>query len=104
VLDRLERDGYVGVVRAEPQPRRPDRLIYAITDSGRAELRAWLRNPSPPSAGYRDDLDLKLVAGARGGADELAGVIRREREAQLGESCTPCAGSPPARTTRSPGC
>ena len=85
VLDRLKRDGHVKVLRAEPQPRRPDRLIYAITESGRAELRAWLRNPSPPAAGYRDDLYLKLVAAARAGTEELTGVIRREREAQLGE-------------------
>jgi DNA-binding PadR family transcriptional regulator len=85
VLDRLKRDGHVQVVRAEPQPRRPDRLIYAITDAGRAELRQWLDTPSPPAAGYRDDLYLKLVAGARGGDEELGGVIRRERETQLAE-------------------
>ena len=85
VLDRLKRDGHVEIVRAEPQPRRPDRLIYAITAAGREELERWLRTPSPPAAGYRDDLYLKLVAGARAGRDELAGVIRREREAQLGE-------------------
>src|SRR5919199_4190738 len=85
VLDRLKRDRHVEVVRAEPQPRRPDRLIYAITDSGRAELERWLRTPSPPAAGYRDDLYLKLLAAARAGAQELAGVIRREREAQLAE-------------------
>jgi DNA-binding PadR family transcriptional regulator len=85
VLDRLKRDGHVAVVRAEPQPRRPDRLIYAITDTGRAELRRWLLTPSPPAAGYRDDLYLKLVAGARTGDDELAGVIRREREGRLAE-------------------
>src|ERR1700754_4650544 len=58
VLDRLKRDGHVQVVRAEPQPRRPDRLIYAITDAGRAELLGWLRTPSPPATGYRDDLYL----------------------------------------------
>jgi DNA-binding PadR family transcriptional regulator len=85
VLDRLKRDGHVQVVRAEPQPRRPDRLIYAITDSGRDELRDWLHTPSPPAAGYRDDLYLKLVAAARAGTAELAGVIRREREMQLAE-------------------
>jgi DNA-binding PadR family transcriptional regulator len=85
VLDRLKRDGHVEIVRAESQPRRPDRLIYAITDSGRAELDAWLRAPSAPAAGYRDDLYLKLVAGARAGRDELTGIIRREREAQLAE-------------------
>jgi DNA-binding PadR family transcriptional regulator len=85
VLDRLKRDGHVVVLRAEPQPRRPDRLIYAITASGEAELRRWLRTPSPPHGGYRDDLYLKLVAAARAGEAELAGVIRREREGQLAE-------------------
>jgi DNA-binding PadR family transcriptional regulator len=85
VLDRLKRDGHVQVVRSEPQPRRPDRLIYAITADGRAELRRWLQTPSPPAAGYRDDLYLKLVAGGRAGQEELAGVIGRERQAQLAE-------------------
>jgi DNA-binding PadR family transcriptional regulator len=85
VLDRLKRDGLVEVVRAEPQPRRPDRLIYAITDAGRTELAEWLRTASPPAAGYRDDLYLKLVAAARAGRDTLAGVIGRERGARLGE-------------------
>jgi DNA-binding PadR family transcriptional regulator len=85
VLDRLKRDGHVDVLRAEPQPRRPDRLIYAITESGEAELRRWLRTPSPPRGGYRDDLYLKLVAAARAGEQELAGVIRRERESGLAE-------------------
>jgi DNA-binding PadR family transcriptional regulator len=71
--------------RAEPQPRRPDRLIYAITDAGRDELRRWLEAPSPPASGYRDDLYLKLVAGAAAGAGELLAVVRRERMALMGE-------------------
>jgi DNA-binding PadR family transcriptional regulator len=75
----------VEVVRAEPQPRRPDRLIYAITGSGRDELQSWLQTPSPPAGGYRDDLYLKLVAAARAGHEELAGVVRRERQAQFAE-------------------
>ena len=83
VLDRLKRDGLVAVVRSEPQPRRPDRLIYAITADGREELERWLATPSPPAAGYRDDLYLKLVAAARAGV--LADVVRREREVLLGE-------------------
>lgn len=85
VLERLKRDGQVRVVRAEPQPRRPDRLIYAITGAGRDELERWLATPSPPAAGYRDDLYLKLVAAARSGPERLAGVVRREREALLAE-------------------
>jgi DNA-binding PadR family transcriptional regulator len=83
VLDRLKRDGLVAVVRTEPQDRRPDRLIYAITDAGRDELRCWLETPSPPAAGYRDDLYLKLVAAARAGA--VSAVVRRERQVLLGE-------------------
>ena len=85
VLERLKRDGLVAVVRSEPQPRRPDRLIYAITDAGREELRRWLEAPSPAAAGYRDDLYLKLVAAARAGVDVLLAVVRVERQALLGE-------------------
>ena len=85
VLERLKRDGLVEIVRAEPQPRRPDRLIYAITDAGCAELAGWLSAPSGPAQGYRDELYLKLVAAARAGADRFVGVVRAEREALLGE-------------------
>jgi DNA-binding PadR family transcriptional regulator len=85
VLDRLKRDGWIAVVRAEPQPRRPDRLIYAITASGREELERWLAEPSPPATGYRDELHLKLVAAARAGSAVLTGVLRSEREVLLGE-------------------
>ena len=83
VLDRLKRDGLVAAVRAEPQPRRPERLIYAITAAGREELAGWLETPSAPAVGYRDDLYLTLVAAARGG--QLPGVVRRERRAHLAE-------------------
>lgn len=85
LLDRLRRDGLVTDVRAEPQPRRPDRRVYAITPAGRDELARWLETASPPATGYRDDLYLKLVAAARAGAEMLRGVIHREREALLAE-------------------
>ena len=85
VLDRLKREGLIVVVRTEPQPRRPDRLIYAITAEGRDELERWLGTPSPPATGYRDDLYLKLVAAARAGAQQLRAVVRGERQALLGE-------------------
>jgi DNA-binding PadR family transcriptional regulator len=85
VLDRLKRDGLVEILRAEPQPRRPDRLIYAITPAGREELNRWLQTPSAPAVGYRDDLYLKLVAAARAGRAQLADVVQRERHAHLTE-------------------
>jgi DNA-binding PadR family transcriptional regulator len=84
LLERLKRDGLVSIVRSEPQPNRPDRLIYAITPAGREELARWLAAPSSPG-GYRDELYLKLMAGARAGADTLRAVVRAEREALLGE-------------------
>jgi DNA-binding PadR family transcriptional regulator len=85
LLERCKRDELVEILRAEPQPRRPDRLIYAITEAGREELRHWLETPASPAAGYRDDLYLKLVAAARVGRTALEGVVRRERRALLGE-------------------
>jgi DNA-binding PadR family transcriptional regulator len=85
VLDRLKRDGLVEILRAEPQPRRPDRLIYAITPAGRGELDRWLQTPSAPAVGYRDDLYLKLVAAARAGRAQLIEVVQRERHAHLAE-------------------
>jgi DNA-binding PadR family transcriptional regulator len=85
VLDRLKRDGLVEIMRAEPQPRRPDRHIYAITPAGRQELDRWLQTPSAPAIGYRDDLYLKLVAAARVGRATLKDVVQRERHAHLAE-------------------
>jgi hypothetical protein len=69
---------------AEPQPRRPDRLIYAITPVGEAELARWLSEPTPP-APYRDELYLKLVAAANAGAAVVQAVVQSERAALLGE-------------------
>lgn len=85
LLDRLQRDGLIEVVRCEPQPRRTERVIYAITQAGRDALNEWLTLPSPPSGGYRDDLHLKIVAGARAGEAVLRQVIANERQALLAE-------------------
>jgi DNA-binding PadR family transcriptional regulator len=85
LLERLQRDGLIEMVRCEPQPRRTERVIYAITDAGRDALHAWLTTPSPHRGGYRDDLHLKIVAGARAGEQVLMQVIANERQALLGE-------------------
>jgi DNA-binding PadR family transcriptional regulator len=85
LLERLQREGLIEIVRCEPQPRRTERVIYAITDAGRDTLHAWLATPSPHRVGYRDDLHLKIVAGARAGDQVLMQVIANERQALLGE-------------------
>jgi DNA-binding PadR family transcriptional regulator len=85
LLERLKRDQLITVVRSEPQPRRTERVIYAITDAGRRELTEWLGTPSPPNTGYRDDLYLKLSAAARCGPETFTAVVARERQALFGE-------------------
>ncbi|WP_433387729.1 helix-turn-helix transcriptional regulator [Micromonospora sp. KLBMP9576] len=66
ILDRLSRDGLV-VAERQPQPVKPDRVVYEITPEGRAELDRWLGEPSPRSGGFRDDFFLKVTAAARSG-------------------------------------
>jgi PadR family transcriptional regulator, regulatory protein AphA len=48
-LDKMAEEGWVES-RIEVQEGRPNRKIYAITDTGRAELRRWLagHHPMPP--------------------------------------------------------
>src|ERR671934_1824686 len=51
-LERLARDGLVAH-EVVSQTERPDKKVYALTEAGRKELRAWLTRPS------RLDLDLR---------------------------------------------
>src|SRR5258705_9622365 len=64
VLERLSRDGMV-TSRRVSQDVKPDRVVYAITEAGSAELSSWLGLPSPRTAGFRDDFFLKMMAAAR---------------------------------------
>ena len=41
-VERLLRDGLIETVETSREGRRPERTVYAITDAGRDELRAWL--------------------------------------------------------------
>ncbi len=85
ILDRLARDGLVASER-QPQPVKPDRLVYEITPDGREELGRWLTEPSPRSRGYRDDFFLKVMAAAQAGNPAmLATVLRRQRAHLLAE-------------------
>ena len=43
-LDRLEADGAIST-RVIPQSGRPDRRVHSLTESGLAELDAWLASP-----------------------------------------------------------
>jgi DNA-binding PadR family transcriptional regulator len=79
ILDRLSRDELVTSHRVA-QSVKPDRVVYEITDAGRAELTGWLTAPTPRTAGFRDDFFLKVMAAARSGdADTVAAVITGQR-------------------------
>ncbi|WP_432979048.1 PadR family transcriptional regulator [Dactylosporangium sp. CA-233914] len=79
ILDRLSRDGMVSSQR-HAQAVKPDRVVYEITETGRAELRRWLGEASPRSGGFRDDFFLKVTAAARSGdADTVRTVLTHQR-------------------------
>lgn len=79
ILERLSRDGMVTSTRVA-QETRPDRVVYGITDAGRAELSGWMTSPSPRTGGFRDDFFLKVMAAARSGnADTVREVITGQR-------------------------
>ncbi|MER7439701.1 PadR family transcriptional regulator [Micromonospora avicenniae] len=82
ILDRLSRDGLV-VAHREEQPTKPDRVVYEITDDGRAELDRWLGEPSPRSGGFRDDFFLKVTAAARSGAAQTVRTVLGNQRAHL---------------------
>ena len=47
-LARLTKDGWVEMEKVQ-QEDHPDRKVYHITDTGRAELRRWIAGPPPMS-------------------------------------------------------
>jgi DNA-binding PadR family transcriptional regulator len=61
---RLAEGGYLSV-RQEAGGRR--RKSYALTDDGRAALRAWATEPSASAPQLRDEFMLKVFAGAEPG-------------------------------------
>jgi DNA-binding PadR family transcriptional regulator len=85
ILGRLDRDGLVRS-RRDPQPARPERVVYEITAPGRTELAGWLSQPAERSGGFRDDMFLKILAADRSpDADALARVLSTQRAYLLGE-------------------
>ena len=74
-LGRLERDGLV----------RPDgedtegHVFYAITDTGREELRSWFGSPVRRDNPPRDELAIKLAMAVTVAGVDVTDVIQRQR-------------------------
>jgi len=59
VLAKIEGAGWARV-KTLPSARGPERKMYRLTRSGRAELRRWIREPEARASRRRDELPLKL--------------------------------------------
>lgn len=85
VLPRLLERGLVSGSEIA-QEKRPDKIVYRITSSGRRALRAWLSSPDVIVAASRHGLLLKLFFGAHGDARALTAQVeehKRRAEEQL---------------------
>ncbi len=80
-LARMEQDGWVRV-KLIKQKDRPDRKSYTATAKGKEELSAWAAAPVAVSA-IREDLMVKLQAGALVERSVLVEEIDRHRQAHL---------------------
>lgn len=81
-LGRLADDGAIEVVETSDASGGPDRTTYALTDTGRARLRAWLDDVEPPAPVAADDVVRKAITALHAGGDAVA-YLWRQREAHL---------------------
>ena len=77
-LDRLEADGAIST-RVIPQSGRPDRRVHSLTESGRAELDAWLMSPLEPAT-VKDPLLARIFFAARLGHEGLDALLSKAEE------------------------
>ncbi|KQX49542.1 MULTISPECIES: PadR family transcriptional regulator [unclassified Streptomyces] len=74
-LNRLERDGMV----AQGGEDTAGHALYAITDSGRAELRTWFERPVDRTSPARDELAIKLAMAVGAPGVDIRHVIQSQR-------------------------
>jgi len=74
-LQRLERDGLVTTTESNGDGR----VVYTITDRGRAEIRSWMHTPVALAASGRDEITLKVLMAIVSGAEDPRRVVSRQR-------------------------
>lgn len=76
VVGNLAKHGFIEVADTQKDGARPERVVYRITDAGRAELVDWVReliaNPEPEPLRFRAGLSVFAVLGP----DEAATLLR----------------------------
>lgn len=79
-LQRLERDGAITGEDVAGDTR--NKRVYALTDTGRAELQAWIDTPVP-STRLKDEFFMKLVLIGSTSSVAARGLIDRQRREYL---------------------
>lgn len=74
-LSRLERDGMV----TQDGEDTAGHALYAITDSGRTELRTWFEKPVDRTSPARDELAIKLAMAVGAPSVDIRDVIQSQR-------------------------
>ncbi|MFH9353075.1 PadR family transcriptional regulator [Kitasatospora sp. NPDC017646] len=74
-LSRLERDGLVEAAGEDEEGHQ----FYAVTDAGRAELRAWFDTPVPRTSPPRDELAIKLAMAVTVPGVDVSAVVQGQR-------------------------
>lgn len=78
-LKSLEGEGLVASTTVY-QETRPDRRVYAITDAGRSDLDAWLKDVNMEPGQSKEPLLVKLFFSARVDKATLLAELRLQRE------------------------
>ncbi|MFU8851871.1 PadR family transcriptional regulator [Micromonospora sp. SL1-18] len=80
VVRNMERHGLIAAVESVREGRRPERTVYRITDSGRAELVDWTRElvSTPVAEQSRFRAGLSVLAALH--PDEATALLRRRLE------------------------
>jgi DNA-binding PadR family transcriptional regulator len=81
ILRRIEAEGLATCSRRASEGGR-DRNVYSISEAGRADLRRWLSEPTPPPR-LRNELLLKLFFGRQGDLAAHIGTLEAHRREQL---------------------
>ena len=77
VLKRMSDAGWIACEHV-PQEGRPDKKVYTVAESGRAELARWVGEPVEPVT-LRSELAVKIRGAAFGDVDQVAAEVARHR-------------------------
>jgi DNA-binding PadR family transcriptional regulator len=79
-LSRLSRDG---LVEETDEAEEPGKVVYQLTDAGRAELTTWFTTPVAPAEHPRDELAIKVALALGTPGVDVSAVLQTQRSATI---------------------